>query len=97
MNAVVTALSEAIGEIAPEYGISRAYLFGSFARGQQTEESDLDVVIELSRPLGFKRGRICLEIEGRLGMPVDLVFGADQLPAPVRQQFSREAVLIYEG
>ncbi len=82
---------------APSYGVSRAFLFGSYARGEQTPDSDIDIVVELSRPLGFKRARLAESLENRLGVPVDLVFGSNQLFAPVRERFERDKVALYEA
>jgi predicted nucleotidyltransferase len=79
MSVTLNKIRSAIGDIASEYGIGRAFVFGSYARGEQTDTSDIDLLVELDRPLGFKRGRMCLEIESRLELPVDLVFGREQL------------------
>jgi predicted nucleotidyltransferase len=95
MTVGIDAIRSAINELAPEYGIARAYLFGSYARNEQAESSDVDLVVELNKPLGFGRGQMCLDIEARLGLPVDLIFGKEQLYPPIRQEFNREAVLIY--
>ena len=90
-------IKDAIAADAPEYGVSRAYLFGSYARGEQTPDSDVDIVVELSRPLGFKRARLSESLQKRLGVPVDVVFGAGQLYAPVHVSFEREKVALYEA
>ncbi|MCL2503859.1 MAG: nucleotidyltransferase domain-containing protein [Coriobacteriia bacterium] len=96
MRDPINILKEALVDLAPRYGVDRAYLFGSQARGDALEDSDIDLVVELGRPLGFKRGRLCLEIESALGMPVDLVFGRNNLSKPVRESFENDAVIVYE-
>ena len=73
-------IRSALVDIAPAYGISKAYLFGSFARGEQTDDSDIDLVVILARPLG---------------LPVDIVFGETQLYEPIRKEFNRDKVEIY--
>jgi predicted nucleotidyltransferase len=35
-------IRDAVAEVAPQYGINEVYLFGSYARGDATEESDCD-------------------------------------------------------
>ena len=35
------------------YGVSAVSLFGSVARGESTEESDIDLLVEFSRPIGL--------------------------------------------
>ncbi len=88
-------IGKALAEIAPRYGIAKAFLFGSYARGEQTESSDIDLVIDLERPLGFKRSELYEALESRLGHKVDLVFGAGQLYAPVRERFDVDKVVVY--
>jgi predicted nucleotidyltransferase len=92
----IETIKNAVSELVPEYGINKAFLFGSFARGEADESSDVDLVVELGRPLGFRRGRLCLELESRIGRPVDLAFEAEQLYPPIRKQFELDKVLIYE-
>ena len=95
MALTIDDISRTIAEIAPEYGISRACLFGSYARGEQARGSDVDLVVDLSRPLGFKRAELHEAPEERLGCKVDLVFGANQLHAPIYESFERDKVVVY--
>jgi len=96
MNDPINILKEVLVELAPQYGVERVYLFGSQARGDALEGSDIDLVVELGSPLGFKRGRLCLDIESALGMPVDLIFGRNNLSKPVREDFDSDSVVLYE-
>jgi len=61
-------------ELREQYGVKRVGLFGSIVRGEQTPESDIDVLVEFERPIGFFK---FLELEEylaeRLGQKVDLV------------------------
>jgi predicted nucleotidyltransferase len=82
--------------LVPAYGIRKVSLFGSFARGDASEGSDIDLVVELGAPLGFRRGRMRLDLESRIGMPIDLVFGAEMLYPPIKERFEAEKVVIYE-
>ena len=88
-------IQSALTDIAPEFGVLRAYLFGSYARGDQTRESDIDLLVVLEAPLGFKRARFYEELEQRLGLPVDIIFGESQLYEPARESFNRDKVMIY--
>jgi len=55
------------------YGISRIGIFGSVARGEQTEGSDVDIYYE-GEPLSlFKMAALKEELEIILGTPVDIV------------------------
>ena len=42
---------EAVKKAAPLYGINSAYYFGSYARGEQNEESDLDLLVDFDKSL----------------------------------------------
>ena len=37
-----------------EYGLSELALFGSYSRGEQTAESDIDVMVDFNRPIGIE-------------------------------------------
>ena len=89
-------IEAAIGDVAPEYGIRKAYLFGSYARGEATPASDVDVAVECERPLGFARGALFNALEQRLGRDVDIVFNIDSLYPFVRDSFERERIVVYD-
>lgn len=56
-----------------EYGLSKIALFGSHQRGTATEQSDLDFIIELEKPLGFKIVRLVDFLEDLFGKKVDIL------------------------
>lgn len=61
-------------EFQQQYGLKEIGIFGSYARGEQNEESDVDILIELERPIGFvKFIRIENALSGILGTRVELV------------------------
>ncbi|MFA6552536.1 MAG: nucleotidyltransferase family protein [Candidatus Paceibacterota bacterium] len=58
------------------YGVEEIGVFGSFARGDQNADSDIDIAIELNRtvPVGlFEFARMQFFLEDKLGRKVDLV------------------------
>ena len=55
------------------YGVKRLAVYGSFAKGKQTEKSDVDLLVELEKPLGFEFISLANELETLLGRKVDLV------------------------
>lgn len=79
MNAVVKSLRNAMPELASRYGVKRLALFGSFVRGEQRGVSDVDVVVELKRPLGLEFVDLAERLERAVGRRVDLL-----TPAGVR-------------
>lgn len=48
-------------------------LFGSYATGTATEASDVDILVEFNRPVGFEFIDLSIELEILLQKPVDLV------------------------
>lgn len=52
MQDIVT-IKNVIAPIAKSYGIKRIYLFGSYAKGEATEESDIDLLIEKGKPMSL--------------------------------------------
>lgn len=82
----------AVLAIAEDAGASRVRLFGSVARGDDTEASDVDLLVTLApgRTL-LDLARLELSLESLLGRPVDVVTEAT-LRVEVREAALREAV-----
>ena len=68
-------IQEKITPIMEKYGIKRASVFGSVARGEDRADSDIDVLVELGdQSMGlFKYSRFVDELEESLGRKVDVV------------------------
>ena len=72
------------------HGVTRASVFGSFARGEQRPESDLDLLIEPKTGATLlDLARLELALEDLLDRHVDLVTFGELLPA-LRNQVLRE-------
>ena len=59
--------------LAGEFGVSKIGLFGSFAKGQTDETSDIDIVVEFDRPIGFRFVDLAEYLENLLGRKVDVL------------------------
>jgi len=71
-----------IQEILDRHGLRRAELFGSVARGDDTANSDIDLLVDYPSGIGlFTIARIQAELEQILGVDVDLVPRAGLKPA----------------
>ncbi len=71
---VIEKLKELDARLHEEFGVSRIGIFGSFARGEEREDSDVDLVVEFHRPVNlFEFSRLKTFITDQLGIPVDLV------------------------
>lgn len=53
--------------------VKRAGIFGSYARGEQKKDSDIDILVELKKPMGFAFFGLNQELEEKLKKPVHLV------------------------
>ena len=70
---VIKLLRENYPYLAVEYGVKRIGLFGSYAKDLYDEESDVDLVVEFRRPIGFKFIRLVEDLEHLLGRRVDVL------------------------
>ena len=76
------------------YGIKRLGLFGSAARGEMQEDSDVDVVVELKEPDLFILADIKTDLEEQLGMRVDIIRHRKDMNINLKRRISREAVYV---
>lgn len=77
--------------------VLKAYLFGSFSRDEETDSSDIDILIVLdeSQHIGMKFFGMYEDLKDLLGRKVDLV--TDRSLAPfARESVDRDKILIYE-
>jgi len=58
---------------AREYGVKKIGVFGSFAKGIQTEKSDIDVFIEFDQPIGLKFMELADYLENLFGKKTDIL------------------------
>ena len=68
-----TILEEQQAYLSAEFGVKRIGLFGSYSKGTAKEGSDIDLVIEFSRPIGFRFFALVDYLEKILGAPVDVL------------------------
>ncbi|GEA25849.1 MAG: nucleotidyltransferase family protein [Microcystis sp.] len=69
-------------------------LFGSYVRGEQTKDSDVDILVEFSQvPTLFDLVEIEYLISDKLGLPVDLI-DKKSLKAALREQILNETVYL---
>ena len=66
-------LRECLPEIRKTYGVVSIGIFGSYARGEAAPDSDIDIIVEFDRPIGWELVDLADYLESRLQHPVDLV------------------------
>ena len=91
----ILALLKAFKTTAFEkYGFTRLGIFGSIARGEQTENSDVDIYYEGKVPSLLTLDRIQQELEELLGCSVDLVRMRENMNATLKKQIQNEGIYI---
>ncbi len=100
----IREIQDRVKPVAAKYGLAAVYLFGSYARGDATAESDVDLLVDLSGSSlrGLMLSRLYLDLEDALGVKVDLVT-LDSLEQPTefrsdryfRENVHRERKMIY--
>ena len=90
-----------IAPIAARYGVDKIYIFGSYARGEADESSDIDLCIEAVAIKGlFALGGLYSDLEEALGKELDLItvkslkYNDDN---DFKENLEKERVLIYEA
>jgi len=70
---IIAVLRENYPYLASEYGVKRIGLFGSYAKDTPTETSDVDLIVEFDRPIGFRFVEFAEYLENLLGKSVDVL------------------------
>lgn len=93
-----TEMIETIREYFKTQPVLKAWIFGSYARGEETEDSDVDILVMFDRNARVSligHATMMLDLEDLLNRKVDLVKEGTLLPFAV-ETANRDKVLIYE-
>ena len=87
---------QTIKEYFKNQPVDKAWVFGSFSRGEERAESDVDIMVSLipGTRLGLRFFAMNLELEQLLNRRVDLVIEGDLLPF-AEESVNRDKVLVY--
>ena len=90
-------MTKTIADYFKTQPVLKAWLFGSYSRGEQTKDSDVDIIVLLdkSRPIGLKFFGMWSDLEELLGRKVDLVSEGTLLPF-AQKSADKDKILIYE-
>lgn len=99
----IEEIAERVRPVAERYGITKVYLFGSYARGEATEDSDVDLMISYRELKGaFAIGGIYVDFKEALDKSVDIVSEraitseyTSPLGKKLHDNIEKEGVLIY--
>ena len=81
-------------EAQEKYGLTHFGLFGSYARGQQREDSDVDICFDGKTPSLFTMARMENELEGLMECPVQLTMLHDKMPESLIRNIKRDAIYV---
>jgi len=89
---IIKILRNYKNEVANQYNILTIGIFGSVARGEAEDESDIDIVLRISEPDFFMLAGIKDDLEKRLNNSVDIVTYRDSMNPFLKQRIDSEAV-----
>ena len=90
----IEEIRDKVKPIADAYGVERIYLFGSYARGEATAESDLDFRVDKGKVRGFAFGGLINALLEAFDKKVDVVT-TTSLDREFLQHIAAEEVLLY--
>ena len=90
----IEAIKNIVRPICAKYGVERLFLFGSYARNEATEKSDVDLRVDRGKLRGFAFGGFYGDIEDALASSVDLLT-TEQLQPHFLDRIKREEILLY--
>ena len=91
-------MTQQIADYFKTQPVLKAWLFGSFARGEETPESDVDILIVPDRSQHFSLFTLSgmyEDLKDLLGHEVDLITDGGLMPF-ARESADRDKILIYE-
>ncbi len=90
-------MTKIIAEYFKTQPVLRAWLFGSYARGEENPDSDVDLLVELdeSQRIGLRFFGMYMDLKELLGREVDLVADGCLMPF-AEESANRDKLLIYE-
>ncbi|MCY4215358.1 MAG: nucleotidyltransferase family protein [Flavobacteriaceae bacterium] len=70
-------------------------VFGSFARGEQREDSDIDLLYDFSEPCGFAFSQVIDDLEERLQKKVDLI-NFNHINPYLKEDILKDLIIFYD-
>ena len=86
-------LSELKSQLHEDFNVSNIGYFGSFARNEPSSDSDIDILVEFYKPLGWEFFDLKDFLEAQLGRKVDLV-SKSALKRQLREKILKEVKYI---
>ncbi len=91
---ILRILKDELPYLREKFNVKSIGLFGSYVRDEQKDKSDVDILVEFSKPIGFFKFMELEEyLSKKLGIKVDLVT-PDALKPMIKPQIMREVVYV---
>ena len=91
---VLEMLSSYLRNNSKKYGIESIGLFGSVARGDNRIDSDLDVIISLTKPSLYKMAGIRQDLETVFKKKVDIVSASSRMSEEFKRQLNQDVIYV---
>jgi len=92
LDQILAILKDCKSQFAEKYGVSEIGVFGSVARNEVSENSDVDVVIQIQKPDLFLIAGIKNDLEERFNRPVDILTYRETMNRFLKKRIDGEAV-----
>ncbi len=92
-NEILEQLRTVKSELAERYAITQIGIFGSVARNEHRQTSDIDVVVHMSPDL-LKRVRLKAELEKLLGKEVDVIRYRNSMNPYLKARIDRDVIYV---
>jgi hypothetical protein len=89
----IERLSDSIPYIKSEFGVSSLCLFGSMARGDNREDSDIDICVDMP-PKALKLSALKIYLQNLLGTSVDIVRRHQHLDSFLLEEIDRDGIYL---
>ena len=90
----IDLISAHADELRSQFGIRTLRLFGSVSRGEQREDSDVDICVEMIPNL-FNRAGVKIYLQELLGCDVDVVRMRENMNPVFKQQILKYGIRVY--
>ncbi len=91
---VLMQLREFYAMHGKQYALKKMGILGSVARGEETKESDIDIVIEFEKPNLFKQAELMLQLKRVFGRDVDVIALWNRMNPRLRERIEKEAIYV---
>ena len=97
MILTIDEIREKIRPICEQYKVEKVWLFGSYARGEAREDSDVDLHIKVPQGIGlFGLGGLYADLEEALGKEIDLITRIQEENKIFKKYVERDEILLYD-